>query len=272
MGQPAKPLLFLKLGGSLITDKARPHTARLDTLTRLVDELASFKLANPDAQVLLGHGSGSFGHIPAQRHSTREGVRSEDEWTGFAEVWRQANALNRIVVDALGRGGLNAISFSPSGCVLARDGLVASWDLAPIQVALEAGLLPVVHGDVVFDSLLGGTILSTEDLFTHLALSLAPERILLAGLEPGVWADFPECTQLIPEITENNYHHITSALAGSANIDVTGGMASKVRQSLDLAREISGLEIIIFSGERPGEILKTLHGKTLGTVIRTDRV
>jgi len=135
MGKPAKPLLFLKLGGSLITDKACPHTARLDTLTRLVDELASFKLANPDAQVLLGHGSGSFGHIPAQRHSTREGVRSEDEWTGFVEVWRQANALNRIVVDALGRGGLNAISFSPSGCVLARDGLVASWDLAPIQVA-----------------------------------------------------------------------------------------------------------------------------------------
>jgi len=270
MEQPAKPLLFLKLGGSLITDKASPHTARLDTLMRLVEELASFKCANPGAQLILGHGSGSFGHVPARRHSTRKGVRNAGEWAGFVEVWRQANALNRIVVDALGRGGLNAISFSPSGCVLARDGRVASWDLAPIQAALEAGLLPVVHGDVVFDSMLGGTILSTEDLFAHLAPSLAPSRILLAGLEPGVWADYPECTRIIPEITESNYHHIAPSLAGSANIDVTGGMASKVRQSLDLADKNAGMEILIFSGERPGEVQKALDGETLGTVIRAN--
>jgi isopentenyl phosphate kinase len=44
---------------------------------------------------------------------------------------------------------------------------------------------------------LGGTILSTEDLFTYLAGLLHPEQILLAGNEPGVWADFPKNSRLL---------------------------------------------------------------------------
>ncbi|GAH93416.1 unnamed protein product, partial [marine sediment metagenome] len=33
-------LQFLKLGGSLITDKTRSHTARMDVITRLAEEIA----------------------------------------------------------------------------------------------------------------------------------------------------------------------------------------------------------------------------------------
>ena len=74
-------------------------------------------------------------------------------------------------------------------------------NLAPLKSALANKLLPVIHGDVVFDEARGGTILSTEDLFTHLAHQLHPKRILLAGLEAGVWEDFPARTHLIEEIT-----------------------------------------------------------------------
>ena len=65
-------------------------------------------------------------------------------------------------------------------------------------------MIPLVNGDTIFDDQRGGTILSTEDLFIYLARQLHPERILLAGLEEGVWADYPACTQLIGEITPRN--------------------------------------------------------------------
>ncbi len=48
---------------------------------------------------------------------------------------------------------------------MARGQQVESWNLAPITKALRSGLIPVVYGDVVFDQDLGGTILSTEELF-----------------------------------------------------------------------------------------------------------
>ena len=75
----------------------------------------------------------------------------------------------------------------------------------PIRAALSNGLLPVIHGDVAFDEIRGGTILSTEDLFAHLAHQLHPQRILLAGLEAGVWADFPAHKHLLAEITPGSF-------------------------------------------------------------------
>jgi isopentenyl phosphate kinase len=262
------PLQFLKLGGSLITDKARPHTVRPQVLARLAGEIASARQGDAGLKLILGHGSGSFGHVPARRYGTRQGVHTSQEWMGFVEVWREAIALNRLVMDALESAGLPAIPFAPSASVLAADGQVASWNLAPLQAALQLGLLPVVYGDVVFDTVRGGTILSTEDLFGYLARQLRPKRVLLAGLEPGVWADYPACTKLVETITPANLPQVAPGIGGSSVTDVTGGMASKVGQSLVLVQNVPGLEVQIFSGEKPGAVRRALAGEPVGTVIR----
>jgi isopentenyl phosphate kinase len=237
-------------------------------ITRLAEEIASACAQNPGLRLVVGNGAGSFGHISAKRYDTRQGVHTPEEWRGFAEVWREAAALNRLVIDALQGAGLPAVAFPPSASVIARDGQVESWDLEPIRSALQAGLLPVIHGDVIFDSVRGGTILSTEDLFEHLARQLLPQRILLAGLEEGVWADFPACTRLVTEITPQSLPEVVPALSGSNATDVTGGMASKVGQSLRLAQEIPGVEVYIFSGEKAGLVRQALLGAQVGTLLR----
>ena len=135
------PLTLIKLGGSLITDKTRPHTPRLDVLARLADEIASARRVQPGLRLLLGHGSGSFGHVPAQKYGTRQGVHTPAEWLGFVEVWREAAALNHLVMDALAGADVPAIAFSPSAAVIAAGGQAAAWDLSPLSAALEAGLL-----------------------------------------------------------------------------------------------------------------------------------
>jgi isopentenyl phosphate kinase len=179
-------LQFLKLGGSLITEKDKPHTARPQVIRRLAGEIAQARRDNPALQLVLGHGSGSFGHVPAQKYGTRSGVRTPEEWQGFVQVWREASALNRLVVEALAEAGLPAFFLlrQPGGC--RWPGL--DWDTPLIR--LQVGLLPVVYGDVVFDTVRGGTILSTEDLFEHLARQLRPTRLLLAAWSRG-WGDFP---------------------------------------------------------------------------------
>jgi isopentenyl phosphate kinase len=260
-------LFFIKLGGSLITDKNTPRTPRLDLLARLATEIKTAKPELGDLKLILGHGSGSFGHVPAEKYGTRQGVDSPDGWRGFAKVWHEAATLNRIVMDALHDADLPGISFPASGAVTAKDGQVRAWDLTPFVAALQAGLLPVVFGDVVFDQVRGGTILSTEDIFAHLARQLHPKRILLAGIDEGVWADFPACTRLIPEINAQNWETAAAALSGSAATDVTGGMQGKVRGMLDLVLEIPGLEVIIFSGKKPGNLAAALRGESLGTRI-----
>ncbi len=261
-------LYFLKLGGSLITDKARPHTPRPDALARLAGEIKQALAQHPGLQLVVGHGSGSFGHVPGKRYGTRQGVHSPEQWRGFAEVWFEATALTRIVVEAFHEAGLPVIAFSPSSGVISQDGVVLTWDLAPLQAAMQAGLLPVMHGDVVFDRVRGGTILSTEDLFMYLARQLQPKRILLAGIEAGVWEDYPTCDKLIPEITPKRLPEIFPALGGSSKTDVTGGMSSKVQQSLVLIEEFPDLVIQIFSGDSPGNVKRALLGESAGTTLR----
>jgi isopentenyl phosphate kinase len=278
-------LTLLKLGGSLITDKGQPYTPQPDVLARLAAEIARSMDAAPGMQLIIGHGSGSFGHTPAKEYRTREGsplrlppnvrhLGGEKEggryWRGFAEVWFQASALNRLVMAALHDAAVPAIALAPVAAVTAHHGKLARWDLTQLTAALAAGLVPVVYGDVVFDTARGGTILSTEDLFEHLARELRPARVLLAGLESGVWADFPHRKLRVERITPGSIEEIRRGVRGSDGADVTGGMESKVRQMLALVQEIPELSVQIFSGAVPGDLERVLQGEVLGTLITED--
>ncbi len=260
-------LQYLKLGGSLITDKDQPHTLRGEVLTRIAREIAQFLREHPEERLLLGHGSGSFGHVPARQHTTREGVRSPENWRGFHQVWREARALNLVVMDALLEQGVQAVSFAPSSTVSTSSREIISWNMEPIRSALAHGLVPVVYGDVVFDQALGGTILSTEDLFIHLAHCIQPARILLAGIDAGVWQDYPSKDKLIASISPDDFPAIRSHLDGSRSTDVTGGMLSKVKLMVDLVAQIPQLECRIFDGLQPEFVYHALCGKNFGTRI-----
>lgn len=274
-------LTFLKLGGSLITDKLTPRTVRPDVLKRLCKEIASARERDPNLLLVLGHGSGSFGHVAAKQYATRDGIpltppsnsprrRGELEggyWHGFTEVWHEARALNVHVMDALRAAGIPSMALPGSASVIAHDGKVAAWDVTPFWRALENGILPVVYGDVIFDEVRGGTILSTEDLFMHLARKLRPQRVLLSGLEDGIYADFPVRKHKVEVVTPQSFSELSTSIGASAGTDVTGGMDSKVRQMLALVEEIEGLSVQLFSGEISGATERALRGEKTGTLI-----
>ncbi len=279
-------LIFLKLGGSLITDKKQPYTVRQAKLGDLAGQIAHALQTHPELLLVLGHGSGSFGHTAAKEYGTRDGTPAplaltghsphfqrkwgEMEggyWKGFAEVWYQASTLNRFVIQALNEAGIPTMTFSPAASIWSEKGKVVQWDLSQINYALEKGIVPVVHGDVIFDRAKGGTILSTEELFEHLARELHPKRILLAGLEEGVWADFPARKHKVRKVTRESFEEIRQSTGKASGADVTGGMESKVRQMLALAEAVPGLTIQIFSGEISENLEKALLGEILGTII-----
>ena len=261
-------IIFLKLGGSIITDKDAPMTARLDVLERLAGEIAASLYANPDLRLVIGHGSGSFGHVTARKYGTYQGSQSHEQWLGFSEVWYAARRLNQIVIESLYKAGLPVIAFPPSASAVTADRQVVSYDFGALKQALNANLIPVVNGDVIFDLRQGSTILSTEEIFGYLAPGLHPARILLAGQEPGVWADFTACTNLIPLITPANQEFAIPGLQGSTSVDVTGGMLQKVKLMLALVQKVSGLEVLIYTGKTPGLCQQALAGGSPGTAIR----
>lgn len=260
--------VFLKLGGSLITNKDKPFTARKDIISSIAQELQKALTDDRDLELLVGHGSGSFGHFAAKDYGTREQVSSKDEWQGFQKVWYAARSLNQIVVEAFHQAKLPVISLQPSAAILTSNREVQNWMIDPIQLALKNHLLPLIYGDVIFDEKKGGIILSTEDLFKDLVPHINPDLIILAGIEKGVYKDFPKNSELIKEIDSSNYRDLISQFKASKSIDVTGGMATKVQVMMDMIRENPGIKVKIVSGEQSGNILKALRDEDIGTTIK----
>ncbi|MFN2135618.1 MAG: isopentenyl phosphate kinase [Candidatus Promineifilaceae bacterium] len=259
--------LFLKLGGSLITDKTGIEVVREDVLRRVASEIALAKENDPELALIVGHGSGSFGHVAAAKYDTRSGVSSEDDWRGFAEVSDAAARLNRLVVQALLEAGVSAITIQPSGSAVCDMGRIVSMAVEPVRQALEAGIVPVVYGDVAFDLGLGGTIISTEEILIFLAAELDPPWLLLAGETAGVLGPDKEP---LSSITPSSLPEIAHYLGGSRGTDVTGGMAGKVQVMLNLISALPALQVRIFSGLQPGLLYSVLQNPATpaGTVLR----
>jgi isopentenyl phosphate kinase len=248
-------LLFLKLGGSLITDKTAVEAPRLAVLARLAGEIAAVWRERPAPRLIIGHGSGSYGHVAAAKYHTRGGVHSAEEWMGFCEVSAAALRLNQLVREKLLEAGLPVVSVQPSASAICENGELVEMSVSPIRDALEARLIPLVHGDVAFDRKQGGTIISTEQILSFLAGALAPDWLLLAGNTPGVLDSKGET---ISQIDHYGIHDVSDALEGSEGTDVTGGMAAKVYDMLALVRRQHGLNVRIFSGLEPGALSRVL--------------
>lgn len=253
--------VYLKLGGSLITDKRQAETVRPDVLRRLAAEIAEARRLRPDLRLIVGHGSGSFGHVVGKRYGTRAGVSTPEGWYGFAATADAAARLNRLVTAALLAEGVPAWSIQPSVALRAVDGRVVDGPLYAVQTALANGLTPLIFGDVTLDEMRGGGIASTEEIFEWLAEHLPCQRMVLAGEVDGIYSADPQLhpdAQRIPEITPANFAAISAGLGGSHGVDVTGGMAAKVAHSLALVQRHADMEIIVCSGLEPGVVLAAL--------------
>jgi isopentenyl phosphate kinase len=257
-----KSITLLKLGGSLITDKRQERSFQREVMQAIALEIKEARITS--GPVILGHGSGSFGHFEARRYGTMEGVTTAEQWYGFCRVAHAAAELNHYVMTTLLEAGIPAMRFQPSALMLAESGMIQTLHVEALLAALRADLLPVVFGDVAFDAERGGTIASTETVFTHLVSNLPVKRVLLAGDVDGV---LDENGSVIAHIHPRNYPHYAPALKGSAGTDVTGGMLTKVSDMLTLAELHADLEIRIFNGRTPGSVLKALGSQAVGTRI-----
>jgi isopentenyl phosphate kinase len=254
-----KPIILIKIGGSLITDKNKPYTVNREALKIIVQEVK--KASAVDKTLIVGHGAGSFAHVPAKKYQTHRGIRDESSYRGIAEVADVAAQFNRIVMKELLEQGVNAVSVSPLSSMVAKNHKLSTLYSLSLELLIQNNLLPVVYGDQILDEEVGCTIFSTEKVLAYLALHLKKkgyqiERIIQCGQTSGVY-DLDGNT--IPEINSANFSVYKQALGGAGGVDVTGGMLHKVEETLELAKQ--GIPGLIIDGIMHGTLSDAISGK-----------
>ncbi len=251
----------IKLGGSVITDKTVPYKAQIETIRAVAKSLKKVK-----APLLIAHGSGSFGHTSAKKYGGKNGYT--DRW-GIAKVSRDAQEINRIVIDILIEEGLPAVSFSPRSFILAKKGIINETYFSPVREALKQGLIPVIYGDVIWDSAQKTTILSGETILNAICQDLQKHNYTIAKIIQLCNVDgvLDDTKKVIPEITKENWKTTKAYIQNLSVADVTGGMFHKVEDALSMANY--GVETLLLNGNDSNNLSYAIKGKSVeGTVIR----
>ncbi|MGD0523191.1 MAG: isopentenyl phosphate kinase [Candidatus Microgenomates bacterium] len=257
-------LILIKLGGSLITDKSKAFTAREKVIARLGKEI---RKASGKSKIIIGHGSGSFGHSVAAKYQTQKGIINSKSVGGFPLVADAARKINEIVMDIFLANKLPVVSFSPLSYLYTNNQKLKSKFLAPITKSLAIGLIPVIYGDVIMDESMGFCIYSGEKSLNVIAQELSKFyniTIIYCGETTGVYNALGET---IAKINSQNFPDFKKNIGGSASTDVTGGMLHKVEESLYIAKEL-GIQTLIINGTVKGNLQKAILGKVVkGTLI-----
>ena len=201
--------LVVKLGGAAITHKASATECLNEPALRSVAGTIAAYIAETRAgggtpNVVVVHGAGSFGHQFAKQFGVAGGgngtlrTGTDDAFNrnlrrGIAKTRASVCRLNSRVVGALVDAGVDAVGVSPFGNWWTKDG-GKTLDLAKTQPALEslkntihAGLVCVMHGDVVLDAQRGCSILSGDVLVRQLCETLKPKRVVFVTDVPGIF-------------------------------------------------------------------------------------
>lgn len=252
------PLLCIKLGGSVITDKKIPYSIRTTIVKNIAAELKKIK-----KPLLICHGSGSFGHTSAQKYGGKHGYSSQ---LGIATVARDAMAINKAMIDIFIDAGLPAVSFRPQSFLLAENGRLKESFLSSLYEALAHGLIPVVYGDVIWDTKWKSTIFSGETtlhiLCGYLKKFYEITRIIEFCDVDGV---LDVHNHEIPQITTKNWNEVKKHIFEDGTTDITGGMKHKVERALTSIQ--LGIQTIITNGNKRECVKKALNGHAVGTTI-----
>lgn len=257
----AKPVL-VKLGGSLLTDKARDMTLRPEVAQRVVGEVAQAR-----RPVVLLHGAGSFGHPFVKRFGIGQAPYDGAKLVGVSQTLTGLSYLAAEVLGLASEAGLRVIPV-PLHLEPTKKGSIAKHVADQVTRLLEEGFTPVLHGTLVRDDETGWRVLSADEILANLAARLKPAACIFAtdvdGLHERDPKQFPGA-KLVPVVRTKGPLVFSDTSTAASGTDVTGRMEGKLVHAREASRHAPTL---LVNGTAPGRLMAAVQGRpVVGTRI-----
>jgi isopentenyl phosphate kinase len=253
-------LVLIKLGGSLVTDKTKPMVFRREAVASVAEDFLELLETHKNVDFILGNGVGSFGHFPAHEYDVAYHVATARQRYGMSLTHNIVAKLSRMVAQEFTDREMPVFTISPAGLITAKDGAVGTTHLAPVEGLMSQHIVPLLHGDTLYDSVRGGVIFSTEKIFQvcleHFRKSYETIKVIyLSDIDGVLDAD----RSVIAELSSHQRITVHKMLEH----DISGGIAGKV-ESAHKAAQLADA-VYIANGATPNVISRILGGEPLGT-------
>ncbi|KER06415.1 Uridylate kinase protein [Marine Group I thaumarchaeote SCGC AAA799-E16] len=245
-------MILIKLGGSIITNKEKPLSARRKTIENLAKSLKKIK-----EPIIIVHGGGSYGHYWSVKYDMHTRERKYD-LRGVAIVKNSMIELNKIILDSFLKNKLNPYCLPPTDFMAGNKPIPKK--VKEIEKISKSGLIPVTFGDALWYGQNKTFILSGDKIMTHLAKILKPKLCIFALNEDGVYSDL-KSKKLIHELKGEN------PSISENKMDVTGGMTRKIEEATKISK--MGMNVFFVNGNKPDRIVKAVKNRKFeGTLFR----
>ena len=245
-------MILIKMGGSIITNKAKPLSARRKTIDNILKQIK--KINEPK---ILVHGGGSYGHYWSVKYGMHTKPAKYD-LKGLSVVKNSMIVLNKIILDSAVKNKLNPYCLPPTDFMNGNKPIRSK--IEKIGEIAKSGLTPVTYGDALWYGQKKSYILSGDVIMTTIAKVLKPRLSVFVLNLDGVYSNI-KAKKLIhdfrkekPEISKNK-------------MDVTGGMERKITEAAKMSK--SGLKVFFVNGNKSQRIASAISGKKFeGTLFR----
>ncbi len=253
---------IVKIGGSAISNKRKPFSIKFNVLSMIVDDIAQY-VREKSTDLVLIHGGGSFGHPIVHECMSTTGIDPKC----FSITSEAMIALNMIVVSELLSRGVNVVSIPPHTiCEAVNDEF--KCDMNIVKKYLDKGVMPILYGDVVLSKFNENFKVISGDVISWLLVrELNASTLIFVTDVDGLYTKDPKKYPDASFIRELNKSEIVNiALSSSEDVDVTGGMLSKLLLGIKLG--ISNVKVIIMNVDKKGKLFNALIGREIrGTII-----
>ena len=245
-------MILIKLGGSIITNKENPLSARRKTIDNILKQIRKIK----ESKIIV-HGGGSYGHYWSVKYNMHT-KPAKYNLKGISVVKNSMIQLNKIVLDAGVKNGLNPYCLPPTDFMSGNRSLKSK--ILTINDIAKSGLTPITYGDALWYGQKKSYILSGDVIMTTIGKILKPRLSVFVLDVDGVYSD-TKSKKLIYDFKKEK------PTISKNKMDVTGGMTRKITEAVKMSK--SDLKVFFVNGNKPQRIIDAVSGKKFeGTLFR----
>jgi isopentenyl phosphate kinase len=178
--------------------------------------------------------------------------------------------LRMALTSAFQEAGIPVVMLHTSSIASAEKGQIVTMDVAAVRGFLKVGMIPLLGGDMVQDSVMGFSVGSGDQVARVLAKEFRSSDLIFATDVAGVYDVDPKANPLARPLKELSLANLMNVSSGEGMVDASGAMRGKLSNLEGLAQELkTGLRASIISMMEPGNLKGVLKGVEFkGTWIR----
>ncbi|MBN2156939.1 MAG: amino acid kinase [Candidatus Lokiarchaeota archaeon] len=257
-----RKLTIIKLGGSLLTDKSVPYTAKTDTISSVGKELKECLESGLIEDLIIIHGVGSFGHIPVLKHKLHLGLQNEEQLIAMSRTQHEINQFRLKLTEIFIENGLPVNLLHASSFCVSKKMKISENFTNSVKGYMSIGMIPLIGGDMLYDSKMGFSVGSGDQFMVLFAKKFSADNLIFVSDVDGVFTSDPKNNpnaQILSSIKIKDLGELIKKTVSSPLNDVSGAMKGKLRAIYSLKSEINnGKNVCLLSMNTYGKLKSLL--------------